>query len=1061
MMRAGPASLACRAAIGVALAIGLSCGPVLTAPRTPAAGAVEFNRDVRPILSDKCFACHGPDDKKRAAGLRLDDRESATAVRPGGHRAVTPGRPETSRAWVRIAAADPSQRMPPPQSRLALTEKEKRVLRLWIEQGARYQAHWAYVPLPGQVTIPRAAGDRWSRNEIDHFVLDRLKREGLRPAPEASGEAWLRRVTLDLTGVPPTPAEADAFLADRSAAAHDRVVDRLLLSPRYGERMAAAWLDLARYADSYGYQSDQLSPTWPYRDWVVRAFNQNLPFDQFLTWQLAGDLLPNPTRDQRLATAFNRLHRMTNEGGSVPEEWRLEGVADRVHTFGTAFLGLTLECARCHDHKFDPFSQREYYALASFFSSIDEHGLYDRADIVPSPSLLLPTPDQEKLLADARARLAAAENELAELKVRRGAEFIQWLQGKPTPLLPDESGRFDFQGFSGATLPNRVPGSAHHGTRGDDVALVPGKIGLAAEFDGENNITFPNLGRFTRTTPFTFAFWMFDSGAAAEPAVILQACSGTDTGPHGYDLLLERGLLSARIFRHWPGNAIGIRTRSPLPRNTWKHIALTYDGSSRAEGLRLFVDGKRADAVVLRDHLQKGTGQHTLTLAQRFRDKGFRKGKLDELAIYTRDLSALEIAQLYDGRSLELALSHPQNREGELRDYYFSAVDPETRQATAKIGALRAQVVAVEDVQTEVPVMQEMPQERPTFVLARGQYDAPRKDTDRVDRGTPAALTPFPDGAPGDRLGLARWLTQPNHPLTSRVAVNRLWSQMFGRGLVETAENFGLQGTPPTHPELLDWLAVEYIRSGWDTRAMLKRIALSATYRQSSSLRPELRRDSENRLLARGPSHRLSAEQLRDMALAASGLLDERVGGPPVSPYMPGDLWRESNVMSPAYRQSMGGDLYRRSLYSVWKRTAPMPNMLAFDAVTREYCAARRQRTNTPLQALILLNDVQFVEACRVIGERILKQGGTSSESRVRWAFRAITGRSPSAAETSVLATAYEEQRSFYRDHPAEAELFRKAGQHGPDETLPAVEVAGAAALAQVILNSDAAVWKR
>ncbi len=1017
-----------------------------------AGAAPRYNRDIRPILAENCFQCHGPDQAKRMAGLRLDLREVGQGV-------LSPGRPQTSRLLARVFETNPSRRMPPPASHKTLTEPQKTLLRRWIAAGAPYEPHWSFVPVPARVPAPAVRDRAWPREDLDRFVLARLEQAGLRPSPEAAPADWIRRVTLDLTGLPPTPAEVDAFLKEKDIS---RVVDRLLASPRFGERMAAPWLDLSRYADSYGYQSDQLCPTWPYRDWVVKAFNENLPYDQFLTWQIAGDLLPNATREQQLATAFNRLHRMTNEGGSVPEEWRLEGVADRVNTFSTAVLGLTVECARCHDHKYDPISQRDYYALSAFFNTIDEHGLYDRADIVPSPSLLLPTPAQEQEFEAARTNLARAEQELVQVRQERDGPFRTWMAGRPRAAVPDRIGHFDFEQFDGDALPNREPGAKEGGKRGDVVSLAPGRSGSAALFDGENSVSFPALGRFSRTTPFTIAFWLLDPGRAAEPAVVFQACSGTDTGPHGYDLIVEQGYLTARMFRHWPGNAIAVRARQAVARGKWMHVAVTYDGSSRASGLRLHLDGAPAAVEVVKDHLVKDTRQHTLVFGQRFRDKGLTNGRLDELEIYTRALTPLEVAQIAGGKRLSEALTRPAADESALREYYLSAVDPETRARMAALQAARQRVVAAEEAQFEIAVMREMPSPRPTHVLARGRYDAPRSEANRAERGVPASVRPWPSDLPRNRLGLARWVTQPDHPLTARVAVNRMWAQCFGRGLVETQENFGIQGRPPTHPALLDWLARDFISSGWDTKRLMRKIVLSATYRQASALRPDLQKhDPQNALYARGPSHRLPAETIRDLALAGAGLLDERVGGPPVSPYQPGDLWRESNTMSPAYRQSVGRDLYRRSLYSVWKRTAPLPNMLVFDAVSREVCVARRQTTSTPLQALVLLNDPQYVEAARVLGERAVREGGTTADERVRFAFRRVVAREPHPQEQKLLTALYEQQLAEFSRAPDRATKLLAIGDRKASPDLPASEVAAATIVAQAVLSLDTAIWKR
>ena len=1024
--------------------------------RAVAAAVPDFRRDIRPILSENCFQCHGPDAAKRAASLRLDIKESALAA-----RAVVPGKPQQSRLISRVFAPEGRQ-MPPPSTKKRLTADQKETLRRWVAAGAVYQGHWAFEPLPARVPSPAVTDAGWARSDLDRFVWKRLAQDGLKPSPDADPAIWLRRVTLDLTGLLPTPAEADSFLADRSASAREKVVDRLLASPRFGQRMAVPWLDLARYADSYGYQSDQLTPMWPYRDWVVRAFNENLPYDQFIAWQLAGDLLPTAGRDQRLATAFNRLHRMTNEGGSVPDEWRLEGVADRVNTLGTAFLGLTLECARCHDHKYDPVSQRDYYALSAFLNNIDEHGLYDRADIIPSPSLLLPTPEQEAGSKHAAAAVASAEEQLRTAVAGGETRFQSWLASRPMLRFPDQLGRFDFERFDGVNLPNRLRGAAVGGVRSDEVPLAPGHRGNAAQLDGENNINFPNLARFERHTPFTVSFWIWDPRIAAEPTVLYQACAGTDTGPHGYDLMLQDGRLSARMYRHWPGNAFGVRTVATVPKETWTQIAVTYDGSSRAAGLRIYLNGKPLETSVLRDRIHKGFGRNVLTFGQRFRDKGFRGGRLDDLQLFERSLSALEVARLFadpDGTPARLTEDVP---EAQLREYYFNAVDPDARAARAALTTARQQWVAAEEAQQEIAVMDEMSPPRAAYVLARGRYDAPQTDATRVNRDTPRSISPYPAGAPRNRLGLAQWLTQPNHPLTSRVAVNRLWALMFGRGLVETQENFGLQGTMPSHPELLDWLARDFVNSGWNVKGALRQIALSRTYGQASAVRGAgAAGDPNNILLSRGPSHRLSAESIRDAALALGGVLEDRLGGPPVSPYQPGDLWREANTMSPAYRQSVGGDLYRRSLYTVWKRTAPMPNMMAFDSVSREVCVARRQPTNTPLQALVLLNDPQFVEAARLFGERILKDGGADPVSRVRYAFRAAATREPNAGEAAALLRLYEGERARYRSDPAAAARVLAVGSRKPDPGQPASELAAAAVLGQAVLNLDVTIWKR
>ncbi len=1036
----------------------LSSPPTLASAASPKQDSfIHFNRDIRPIFAENCFTCHGPDHNKRMAGLRLDLGSEAMAT-----GVLAPGKPEKSRLITRILAKNGSGIMPPLATHKKLSAAQKDLLVRWVLQGAKFEKHWSFVPLPAHILLPQVKDSAWCRNEIDQFIRAKLESVHIKPSPEAAKADWIRRVSLDLTGLPPTIPQVDKFLADHSKEAYSRVVDNLISQPGYGEKMALPWLDAARYADSYGYQSDQLCPTWPYRDWVVKAFNDNLSYDKFITWQLAGDLLPNATREQRLATAFNRLHRMTNEGGSVPEEWRLEGVADRVKTFGTAFLGLTTECAHCHDHKYDPITQKDYYALSSFFNNIDEYGLYDRADIVPSPSILLPTPQQEKDAAAAKENLADKEFTFKKIRNERESAFQKWLLEPHQPTVVDLVGSFDFEKFDGTTLRNLAEDAKHNGERLDEVKLVPGHTGNAALFEGDNNIHFPDLGRFDRSTPYTISFWMKDQLQLDAPAVVFQACDGTDAGPFGYDLLIQKGMLTARIFRHWPGNAIAVRTLQPLSRDTWTQVAVTYDGSSKASGLHIYVNGKQADTEIVRDKLLKNTGRHTLTFGQRFRDRGFKDGIIDDLSIFTRALTPLELAQIYDGHSLTYALAEPQKHEAELRDYYFSALDHETRKSLQTLTDSREKLVSTEDVQYEIATMEEMPSVRPTFVLARGRYDSPTSKNNLVSRTTPATIAPFPSGLRKDRLGLAQWLTMPDHPLTARVAVNRIWSVFFGRGLVETAEDFGIQGKAPSHPELLDWIARDFIHSGWNVKALVKKIVLSSTYRQASALRSDLReKDPLNVLLARGPSERLSAEAIRDTALAASGLLDSRRGGPPVSPYQPGDLWRESNSMSPGYQQSVGTDLYRKSLYTVWKRTAPMTNMSAFDAGTREVCIARRQTTNTPLQALVLLDDPQFVEAARVVGERVLKEAGHTTAERTRYVFRLLAVREPTSSELKLLEDLYEDQLAAFQKEPDMASKLIKIGESKPGTAFAPADLAAATVLAQTVLNLDATIWKR
>ena len=1046
-------------AASLAVFLGLACQGREAAP-------LQFNRDIRPLLSDRCFPCHGPDGSGRKAGLRLD--LPANAFGPGKEtntHPIVPGKPGESLVVRRIFSRDDAELMPPPGSHPSLSESEKGLLRRWIEEGAPYESHWSAIPLPEKVAVPAVQQTNWPRNDLDRFVLARLEAEQLPPSPEADRRRWLRRVTYDLTGLPPTVAEVDAFVFDNSAAAYERVVDRLQASPHFGERLATPWLDAARYADSYGYQSDQLSPSWPYRDWVVEAFNRNLPFDQFITEQLAGDLLPNATRAQRLATAFNRLHRQTNEGGSIAEEWRNEYVSDRVHTFGTTFLALTLECCRCHDHKYDPLTQRDYYSLGAFFNSIDENGLYlwGAPNHVPTPSLLLPTPEQDSTMQ--AGEQAWREQREAHARVVAASEpaFQTWLQ--TTGLVAAIPGLVTHYTFDEPLSENRFVNALNPGSFSSALhrnELADGKSGHGVEFEGDDEMTFPSPASGMQPwDQYSVVCWL-QIPAGLTNAVIWHRTDGTDTGFWGTELTVEEGHLSFVIKRFWPGNALAVRSQATLPTGRWVQVGVSYDGAGEANSMHLFLDGQALPVTIVRDHLYKApqNGGGSLTFGARMRCVGLKGARLDELRVYSRALAEVEIRHLFDGVALDQALAERNNSK--LRPYYLAALSPEIGAARTNRATALRQYLESRNPVYETSVMEELPQPRPSYLLARGRYDAPQNEATRVTRTLPSALPPLPAGAPEDRRGLAQWLTDPRHPLTARVAVNRYWQMLFGRGLVATTENFGVQGAPPTHPELLDWLARDFIRSGWNVKATLRQIVLSATYRQDSKLRPELReRDPENTLLARGPAQRLTAEMLRDTALAVSGLLRDQIGGPPVSPYLPGDLWRESNTMSPAYQQGHGDALYRRSLYTVCKRTAPMPDMAAFDTPSREVCVVKRSPTGSPQQAFVLLNDTQFVEAARVLAEKALQESGVVAAQRVAYVFRRFTGRPPETRETEMLLDLLRQQRAIFTAEPARADRLIAVGETKPTPALNPVELAATTVMVQAVLNLDATVSKR
>ena len=1049
--------------MAASLALALVLAP--SGARADGPESVDFGRDILPILSDKCFQCHGPDARTRKADLRLDLEEGLLRKEDP---VIVPGRGEESELILRITSDDEQERMPPRRSNLSLSPAQVALMKRWVEQGAKWNGHWAFVP-PRRPEPPRIARGDWPINPIDRFVLARLEREGLPPAPAASRESLIRRATLDLTGLPPTIEEVDAFLADPAPAAFDRVVDRLLASPRYGERMATEWLDLARYADTHGYQADRERPVWAWRDWVVRSFNRNQRFDEFATWQLAGDLLPRPTKEQRLATAFNRLHMQNEEGGVVEEEFRVTYVVDRVNTAGTAFLGLTFECTRCHDHKFDPLTQRDYYSLFAMFQNIDESGqtsFFTRA--TPVPTMLLSDDATDAKLDDLDRRIAASEEDIRLFRYRESAGFERWLADRAgeTPAPSGLVGAFAFEDVASGKVENSAdakrPAKAVEGP-----APVEGKVGRAAELNGENGFTFPGLGHFSRVDPFSLGIWLRSAALAPRAVVLHHSRAPIDAGSRGYEVVLEDGKVTFGLHHMWPANSLKVITRASLPVGSWAHVAVTYDGSSRAEGVRIYVDGEAATLDVIRDGLVKDItyegGEPDLAIGFRFRDSGFKGGRVDEFRVFDRELTPLEVADLAGRDDFRRAWAETPSRlttarRDGLLDYYLATASPEARQRSAGLHALRQEQARLINPIPEAMVMRELARPKPAFILKRGAYDAPGEP---VSPGTPGVLPPFPPDLPRNRLGLARWLFLPDHPLTARVEVNRLWQMMFGRGIVETSENFGRQGAQPTHPELLDWLAREFVDSGWDVKHMLRLIATSATYRQSSKADPALlARDPENSLLARGPARRLTAEMLRDQALSVGGLLVETMGGPPVRPYQPEGLWEVASGAG-KYEPSKGTGLYRRSLYTFWKRTIPHPSMVIFDAADRNNCAARRQSTSTPLQALALLNDPQLVEAARHLSQRMLREGGEDDRARVSWMFRRVTGRRPSPREVEVLARLLDEQRALFAEDRESAARLLAVGEAKNDPALDPVELAAGAILAEAILNHDGAVNRR
>ncbi len=1030
---------------------------------------LDFNRDIRPILSDTCFACHGPDEKQRQAGLRLDTKEGAFAERPG-YRILVPGEPARSRLFQRVGASNPSTRMPPPGFERSLTDRQVQLIRQWIKEGANWETHWS-LAAPQRPPLAEVKRKSWPRNGIDHFVLARLEQERLAPSPEADPVTLLRRVTLDLTGLPPTPAEIDAFVADRGAGAYEKQVDRLLRSPRYGERMAMQWLDLARYADTHGYHIDSHRDMWHWRDWLISAFQRNLPFDQFTIEQLAGDLLPEATAAQKIATGFNRNHMINFEGGAIPEEYQTEYVVDRVETTATVWMALTMGCSRCHDHKYDPLRQKDFYRFFAFFNTIGEKGLDGRAGNA-EPMLPLPSPEQKLREEELRKEMAEREAGMKEAEI--AAAQAEWEKGRGAHL-PAASRvglvtHWELDGHLADTSGGYRHGRAVRG----EVTYAEGRLGQSGALSGETHVELGETASFDGAGPFTIALWMRASGIRTQG--VLQKLEDGE-GRRGYELVqeeaqaigdLKRGAhLSFRLSHRWPDNALAIQTRKRLTFGEWWHVAITYDGTGKAAGVRLYVDGKPVEVEVLHDSLA-GPAKTSAGLSIGDKKLGIPfKGSLDDVRLYNRRLEAAQIENLAIHHPIRTLLEGSGKRSADqrnrLRQYFLTQDAPEPlRKLNAELARLKAEKTLLDKAIATSMVMQEMAKPRDTFVLERGDY---RNKTEKVTPGVPAVLPPLAKELPPNRLGLARWLVDPAHPLTARVAVNRYWQMYFGLGLVKTGEDFGAQGEAPSHPELLDWLATDFVRTGWDIRAMQRLIVTSATYRQSSRVSPELLdRDPENRLLARASRFRLPAEMVRDNALAVGGLLVEQIGGPSVFPYQPKGVWEEiayGDIYS-AQTYTAGGsqDLHRRSMYTFWKRTSPPPSLATFDAPDREKCVARRARTNTPLQALVLMNDPTYVEAARALAQRMLIEGGSDPERRLRAGFRLAAGRKPAGYEVRLLARLAREQRADYQRDPAAARKLLDVGESRTDGRLDTAELAAWTAVANVILNLDEVITR-
>ncbi|MDH3709020.1 MAG: DUF1553 domain-containing protein [Cyclobacteriaceae bacterium] len=1065
--------------IPVLLMVLCSCSVEIPDPVSQAYEAlpdeIDFNFHVKPILSDRCYKCHGPDEQARQADLRLDlPHEAARVIKASSIR--------RSPLVHRIISADPEEMMPPPDSNLKLTAEEKATLIKWIEQGAEWKDHWAFIP-PQKPQVPTLSDSQvLAQNEIDHFIFQQASHQGLVPNPMASKERLLRRVTMDLTGLPPTMTQIKNFVEDQSPEAYEKVVDELLESSACAERLTMEWMDLARYADSHGLHADGWRMMWPWRDWVIKAFDENMPYDQFVTWQLAGDLLDNATREQKLATAFNRNHPMTAEGGAIDEEYRLSYVFDRAETAGTAFLGLTMNCARCHDHKFDPVSQKDYYQFAAFFNNIKELGMTGD-DGNYGPMLALTDAETDKITAFLDQEIGREEQRrdtlTRNLKVASVPGQTTASPPKIVHLPLDQirnQRRSDLRDPAKhkGPLKNQVIDNNARATSPGNPQLVPGKVGQSLHFTGEyDELYIHDVPNFEWTQAFSGGLWVNTTKRDSLKTQTLMGTAGEKNNFwRGWDFFLDsQNRLNFRLIHSLPHNYIHVSTLDSVKLSTWAHAFFTYDGSGKAGGIKLYIDGRDQNLDIGYDRLYKsaktvGLGAHELIdrpvrVAKSYRsytgENGVLKGELDEIYLFGSSLTTLEVHQLYNSQSLQ----ERQTTSDHIQAHNL-AHHPEIIDSDHQLKELRQRKLELMNAIPEVMVMEELPQTRAAFAYRRGAYDAPMY---QVETGTPEILNQFPEGTPRNRLGLAKWLFSGDNPLTARVTVNRYWQMLFGQGLVSTPHDFGVQGALPTHPHLLDWLAVTLMEQQWDIKGLLKLMVMSHTYRQSSSTTEEkLRMDPQNIYLARGTTYRLSAEMIRDNALAASGLLVNKLGGESVRPYQPEGLWIEKGNFSHKllhYRVTRGDSLYRRSLYTFVKRSSPHPAMTAFDAPNRDVCIVKRENTNTPLQALVLLNDPQFVECSRVLAQRVQQEARDSLEEQIGRAFQLATGRSPKDQEMQIFMNLFNTQKEHFRQEPEHAQELLKVGDYPVDPQLNPLNTAALTVLASTILNHDEAYMKR
>ena len=1041
----------------------LTLGLTVTAVQ---ASAIGFNQDIRPMLADACFHCHGPDPGTRKAGLRLDTEAGFFTAKPGETPTVIKGKPDASPLYQRLISTDEEEIMPPPETHKALKPEQIAKVRQWIEQGAPWQPHWSLIA-PVKAALPKVKDAAWVKTPVDRFVLAKLEAAGLKPAAEAEASALIRRVSLDMTGLPPSPELLARHLPKQGTTLSDAqlsaLVDELSKSPAYGEHRARYWLDAARYGDTHGLHFDKPREMWPYRDWVVSAFNRNQPFDQFTIEQIAGDLLPKPTTDQLVATGFQRCNITTNEGGTIDEENLANYASDRVQTLGWVYMGLTTNCAQCHDHKFDPITARDYYSLAAFFRNTTQGPKDGNVKDGKGPILVLPSDKDAPRWQALASEIAAAKTKMQEQRTVAAVEFDRWLaSAKPQDLDKDvpskgivahvplnEGVGSEVTGVCGATKTFKALGEV--------TWKADGKIGPAPVMKTNGTFEIGDVGNYEKNQAFSYGAWVRAGKVGMSGGII--ARMDEKGGYRGWDLWQNDRNYSVHIINTWPDNALKVSTRKPSVRpGVWQHVFVTYDGSGRAQGVKIYIDGVdtelKVDANALKGSIKTATPTR---IGQRSHVQVFHEGSVQDVRIYDRKLAPAEVQTLAKVGPLREMLASsqrgPKQKEA-LLEHYLVTRHTGYQTANSLNQKLEAEQNAIKARSPITHVQEERMDAKPmAAVLMRGAYDKPGE---QVPAEVPAALGKLPAQAPRNRLGLAQWLVSENNTLTARVTVNRMWQELFGSGLVKTSEDFGIMGTAPTHPELLDWLAVEFRESGWDVKSFYKLLVSSATYRQAALITPaKLEKDRDNSLLSRGPRFRMDAEMIRDYALAVSDTLSPRMGGPGTLPYQPENVWEVVGMGTEKYVQDKGENLYRRTLYNFWKRMAPPASLDIFNAPTREVSCVRRDRTNTPLQALVTMNDPQFVEAARNLAQHTLKAVKGDDAAKLQAVAGRLLSRQLKDQELVILQSSLADLRAHYQASAADAEALLKVGESKTDEQLPKSELAAWTMLCNQLMNLD------